>query len=189
MDSTLIVSSGEKSAAALRETLMRENVPRIASCGSVGEARRALATSDYDLVIVNSPLPDESGIEFAQRLSEKQSGQIMLLVREEIFTETTHNLAEYGIITLSKPLQRAAFWNALMLCRATHRRFRMLQRENTKLQQKIEDIRVVDRAKLILISHLSMSEPEAHKYIERQAMDRRMTRREIADGILRTYEN
>ena len=54
---------------------------------------------------------------------------------------------------------------------------------------KIEDIRIVDRAKLILISFMSMSEKEAHRYIEKQAMDLRVTRRAVAEGILKTYEN
>ena len=57
------------------------------------------------------------------------------------------------------------------------------------LEQKIEDIRIIDRAKCILISHLSMSEPEAHRYIEKQAMDMRLTRRKVAEQILKIYEN
>ena len=64
-----------------------------------------------------------------------------------------------------------------------------MQSENRRLVQKLEDIRVVDRAKCMLISYLSMSESEAHKYIEKQAMDKRLTKREIAERILKTYEN
>ena len=54
---------------------------------------------------------------------------------------------------------------------------------------KIEDIRIVDRAKCLLISYLGMSEPQAHKYIEQQAMDKRITKRECADRIIKTYDN
>ena len=39
------------------------------------------------------------------------------------------------------------------------------------------------------MTHMHMREPEAHRYIEKQAMDRRTTRRAIAEGILKTYEN
>ncbi|MDR2650244.1 MAG: ANTAR domain-containing protein, partial [Clostridiales bacterium] len=45
------------------------------------------------------------------------------------------------------------------------------------------------RAKCVLISYLAMSEPEAHKYIEKQSMDMQKTKRVIAEGIVRTYEN
>ncbi|MDR0930197.1 MAG: ANTAR domain-containing protein [Clostridiales bacterium] len=60
--------------------------------------------------------------------------------------------------------------------------------ENTKLNQKIEDIRIIDRAKLVLISYLKMTEDEAHKYIEKQAMNTRRTRRAVAESVLKTYE-
>ena len=48
---------------------------------------------------------------------------------------------------------------------------------------------MIDRDKCILIQYLNMTESEAHRYIEKQAMDMRTTRKTIAEGILRTYEN
>lgn len=64
-----------------------------------------------------------------------------------------------------------------------------MQNENDLLRQKIEDIRLVDRAKCVLIEYLKMSEAQAHKYIEKQAMDLRQTRQEVATAILKTYES
>ena len=63
-----------------------------------------------------------------------------------------------------------------------------LQNENFKLQTKIEEIRLVNRAKCCLIQYLKFSEPQAHRYIEKQAMDTRQTRKEVAQRILSTYE-
>ena len=59
---------------------------------------------------------------------------------------------------------------------------------NDSLKEKIEEIRIVNRAKCLLIEQLKMTEPEAHRYIEREAMDSRRTRREVAQAILRMYE-
>ena len=53
--------------------------------------------------------------------------------------------------------------------------------------QKIEDIRLIDRAKCLLIAYFRINEQEAHRFIEKQAIDRRMTKRKVAEGILRTY--
>ena len=53
---------------------------------------------------------------------------------------------------------------------------------------KGEEIRLVDRAKCALIQYLGMSEATAHRYIEKQAMDLRKTKVQIAEGILKTYE-
>jgi response regulator NasT len=51
----------------------------------------------------------------------------------------------------------------------------------------MEEIRIVNRAKWILINELSMSEPEAHRYIEKQAMDRCISKGQIAKEIINTY--
>ena len=51
----------------------------------------------------------------------------------------------------------------------------------------MEEIRLVNRAKWLLISELKMDEPDAHRYIEKQAMDRCVTRREVAEEIIKTY--
>lgn len=75
----------------------------------------------------------------------------------------------------------------LKLITATRRRLLGLKHENIKLQKKIEDIRLVDRAKCVLIQHLSLTEQQAHRYIEKQAMDRRISKPEVAQGILNTY--
>jgi response regulator NasT len=63
-----------------------------------------------------------------------------------------------------------------------------LENENNKLQKKIEAIRLVDRAKCVLIQYLNMTEPQAHRYIEKQAMDLRQSRVATAENILKTYE-
>lgn len=79
---------------------------------------------------------------------------------------------------------RVLFTQALRMTRAARQRLTGLQSENRRLQQRIEDIRAVDRAKCLLIECCSMTEPEAHAYIEQQAMKRRVTKREIAEAII-----
>ena len=68
-------------------------------------------------------------------------------------------------------------------------RIRSIQNENIRLQRKIDDTRLINRAKGILIEYLSMTEPQAHKYLERQAMDLRISKTEVAKRLLSTYEN
>ena len=64
----------------------------------------------------------------------------------------------------------------------------MLESENMKLQKKIEEIRLIDRAKCILIQYLQMTEQQAHKYIEKQAMNLRQSKVSVAESLLKTYE-
>ncbi|MPN45447.1 hypothetical protein SDC9_193014 [bioreactor metagenome] len=72
---------------------------------------------------------------------------------------------------------------------AMETRLVMFQKENMKLQKKIQDMRLVDRAKSVLMQCLKMDEDSAHHYMEKQAMDLRCTKAEIAQNIIRTYKN
>ena len=56
------------------------------------------------------------------------------------------------------------------------------------IEEKMEEIRLVNRAKWLLIEELNMTEQEAHRYIEKQAMDRCVTKRAVAEQILSTYK-
>lgn len=63
-----------------------------------------------------------------------------------------------------------------------------MEQKTATLEEKMAEIRLVNRAKWVLIEQLKMTENEAHKFIERQAMDRCVTRRTIAENILATYK-
>ncbi len=80
------------------------------------------------------------------------------------------------------------FWHILKLAVDTQIVLQEMQKENKELRLKIEDIRIIDRAKCILISRLNLSEEQAHRAIEKQAMDMRASKRLIAEDILKTYE-
>lgn len=66
---------------------------------------------------------------------------------------------------------------------------RQLQEERDHLKQQMQEINLINRAKLVLMQVLKLSEPQAHRYIEKQAMDLRITKREVAEGVLNTYES
>ena len=70
---------------------------------------------------------------------------------------------------------------------ATQNRWQHFDRENQKLRTKMEEVRIVARAKCILVEYLRMSEQQAHRYIEKQAMDMRTSKKNVAENILKTY--
>lgn len=188
MDSVLIVSSQEKSRQVFEELLATQSYREIVSAGDAGEASRLLLEREFDLCVVNTPLRDEFGTDFAARQSGLEAMQVLLFVKSELAEEVEAKMEDYGVFVLAKPLNRQLLWSALKLMAAAQNRLRGMQDRNLRLQQKLEDIRLVDRAKCTLIAYLKLSEPQAHKYIEKQAMDLRLTRREVAESILKTYE-
>ena len=187
MESALIVSCTEKSIAFFTEMLNVASIGQIVALQTSGEVRRLLLERDFDLIIINTPLKDESGESLSRHIAAKGASQVILVVASEFFDAVSAVCENDGVLTVSKPINKAVFWSVLKLARASQSRLVRMQVENSKLKQKIEDIRIVDRAKCLLISNLSMSEKDAHRYIEKQAMDLRASRRAVAEGIIETY--
>ena len=64
---------------------------------------------------------------------------------------------------------------------------RKSEKKALSIEEKMEEIRIVNRAKWLLISELKMDEQGAHRYIEKQAMDRCILKRIVAEEIIKTY--
>ena len=188
--SALIVSGTEK-GSNLIEDLMRKTsgISDFFYTRNGSEARRMLIENSYDIIIINTPLADEFGHDLALYASTNTVSGLILIVKSEIYEEVCDRVEDYGILVLSKPLSRQTFYSAVKLVSATQKRLLILEKENMKLQKKIEEIRLVDRAKCVLIQYLNMTEAEAHRYIEKQAMDMRKTKKTIAENILNTYDS
>ena len=114
---------------------------------------------------------------------------ILLLVKAELAERTAAKVEDDGILTLQKPNSRQNLYSAIKLLSALSARLRKMEKKNRTLQEKMADIRAVNRAKWLLIEKLGMSESEAHYYIEKRAMDERVPRRELAENIIRSYDN
>ncbi|MDR1157464.1 MAG: ANTAR domain-containing protein [Oscillospiraceae bacterium] len=188
MESILIVSGSEKGREVLREFLSVHAYQDVVYTGHAAETKRLLLDRCFDLCVINTPLPDEFGSDLAISVVEQGVSQVMCLVKSDVADTVSAKLEDYGIFVLAKPLNKQTLWSAFKLMQAAHHRLRGLQNQNDLLRQKIEDIRLVDRAKCLLISYLKMTEPQAHRYIEKQAMDLRLPKREIAIHLIRTYE-
>ena len=129
------------------------------------------------------PSRTSSAVELAAAAAQGNRG-VLLVVKGEIADDVSAKVEDSGVFVIPKPVNRAFLHQALKLVLAARNRFLGLREENVRLQSKIEEIRLVDRAKCILIERCALSEPEAHRYIEKLAMDRRTTRRIIAEEVL-----
>jgi len=187
MESALIVSCTGKSAAVYSEVLSAASVKQITVLKSAKEARRLVLDQDFDLVVINSPLEDESSESLSRHIASQCWSQVLLVVEKDDIDAVSAVCEGDGILTIPKPVNKDFFKSVFSLAKSSGNRIKRIQAENIKLKQKIEDIRVIDRAKLLLISYLNLSEQEAHRFVEKQAMDLRSSKRAIAEGILKTY--
>ena len=188
-DSVLIVSGTAKGAAFLSKLLAAPRFVPVLSASNAGEARRILSQTPCDLVLINTPLPDEFGTELAVETVRDGYAGVLLLVKGELFEQVSYKVEDDGVLTVVKPNAMQTFYQAIKLLVATRARLRMLEQKNQSLQAKMAEIRVVNRAKLLLLEQLKMDENQAHRYIEKQAMDTRRTSREVAESIIKMYGN
>lgn len=185
--SVLLVSSGEKGIDAITGLLRNNEFSAVTTVKSSGEARRLLSVQNFDIIIINTPLSDEFGTELALQLAENTCSGIMLITKADISEVVALKTEDLGVITIAKPIDRTLFHHTLKLLSAVRDKYAVLENENKKLKQKLDEVRLVQRAKRMLMECLHMSESQAHHYIERQAMDMRITKYEVANSIIRTY--
>lgn len=185
--SVLVVSSAEKLNTALVSLLPESHYSPVRFATNISAAKRIWGERSFDYVIVNSPLPDDVGTRFAVDVGSSAGTVVLLLARAEIQDDIREKVAEYGVFTLPKPVNRPVLVLALDWMASTRERLRRLEKKTLSVEEKMEEIRVVNRAKWLLISELKMDEPQAHRYIEKQAMDRCVSKREIAEEIIKTY--
>lgn len=183
----LIVGASDKVFDSFRELLPPDRFDPPLRAGSAGEAKRLLLETSVDLVILNAPLRDEFGTQLALNLSEDNLC-VLMLVPAESFDPVCYKVEEEGVLTLAKPVTRQSLQVCIKLLTAMRAKLMKLDKKNQVLQEKMQDIRTVNRAKWLLIEQLRMTESEAHYYIERQAMDMRLSRREVAENIIRSYD-
>ena len=183
----LLAGSGDKIFDYISEILPRSGYEPILRAGDAGEVRRMLLDSPVDIVIINTPLSDDFGVELALDLAESSMG-VLLLVKNELYDQVCYKTEDSGVLTLGKPMTRQGFYSAVKLLTAMTARLSKMEKVNRTLQEKMADIRVVNRAKWLLIEHHHMKEQDAHYFIEKQAMDTRLSRREVAENIIRTYD-
>lgn len=188
LDKTLIISGSEQALSLLSDLMKSYNGSQIVSASSGNEARRLINRTDFDMVIISTPLPDEFGNELAATIAEKTSAGVMLICKSDIAEEISEKVEVYGVCVLAKPLNKTLFFHSVKLLQTTRARMLSVMKEYSKLQTKIEESRLINRAKCILIQYLKLTEPQAHRYIEKQAMDQRISKLEVAKNILKTYE-
>lgn len=184
----LVVTASPKLTELLGEILPSRDVGKLCAVSSCAEAKRAMLNAEYDIVVINSPLPDEFGSEFSLEVIKKGAAVAVLFSPRQMFEQVADKVEPEGVLVLPKPLGRETLSAAMRIASAMRRRLRAMERENRSLNAKMAEIRLVNRAKWALIESLGMTEEQAHRHIEKKAMDERISKGDAARAILRTYE-
>lgn len=185
--SVLVVSASENFNSALSSLLPVSLCDPIRYVGAVSAAKRLVSQRDFDLVIINSPLTDDVGTGFALDLCSSNGTVPLFIARSDILEGLRSKFISAGVFAVPKPLSQQSFSMALEWMMSARERLRRAETRTLSVEEKMAEIRLVNRAKWLLITELKMEEPQAHRFIEKQAMDRCIPRRAVAEEIIRTY--
>jgi len=185
--SILIVSSSDRFALLVKKSLKNYITIDIAKSSSF--ARRYILEKDYSLVVIDSPLPDETGEDLALDITERRDASVMLIAPEEISGFVMENAADHGILVIRKPAPAGQIDKAIRFLSAVQNKIARLKQKTRKAEEKLEESRAVNRAKLLLVEKKGFTEESAHKFIGKQAMNRRVSRKRIAQRIIEDLDS
>ena len=184
----LIVSSSVKFYASAQKLITEKTGCETELAATATDAKRMLLTSVYPLVIINTPLSDGFGTELAAYAVTELPVNVLLFTSAELFERVKEKTEKLGIVTLARSSPAAAVELTVSTLITSSRKLRAYSTENDKLKDEVETVRLTGRAKLLLMQRYGMTEAQAHKYIEHRAMDAGLTKKTIAENIIKSYE-
>jgi response regulator NasT len=158
----------------------------IIECGD-GEDAVAMALSRLpDIAILDISMPKMDGITATNEIRKRLKIPIIFLTAA-YDAETVQRAKEAGIAALlTKPLRKEELWPAIELAFAHAEEMEQLQEQVEELKETIESRKVIEKAKGVLMRSQGLSEPEAFRRMQKLAMDKRKSMRQVAEAILLT---
>ncbi|NLU83020.1 response regulator [Rhodococcus sp. HNM0569] len=152
-----------------------------------GQEAVELATSlSPDLVIMDIKMPRRDGIDAAQEIAAERIAPVVILTAFSQ-RELVERARDAGAMAyLVKPFSIADLVPAVELATSRFREVTALEHEVADLSGRLEARKLVERAKGVLMERQAMTEPEAFRWIQRAAMDRRSTMKAVAEIVIET---
>lgn len=154
----------------------------------VGEAENGLRAIELaqeckpDLAILDVKMPQLDGISAAEKIIQIAPVLMLTAFSQKELVERARDAGVMAYVV--KPFSINDLVPAIEIAISRHRQMKSLEAEVADLYDRLETRKLIDRAKGILMKALNISEPEAFSWIQKSAMDRRLTMKEIAEAIL-----
>lgn len=163
----------------IRTILSNEGYYIVATTKSGNELTRIVRSNDISIVLIGYKLTDMTIMDIYNNIGELTS--FLAIVNEQ---HKAYIQEQSDIFCITSPINNLILLNSIDMIIQSERKFGAYKKKINTLEQKIEDRKFVDKAKGKLMKNKAFNEEEAFRYIQKQAMDRRKTIREIANEIL-----
>ena len=168
----------------LKEMLEEEGYSVVAEAGDGESAVEHVTTLRPDLAILDIKMPVLDGISAAERIAAERIAPVVILTAFSQ-RELVERARDAGAMAyLVKPFTKADLVPAIEMAVSRFAELQLLEAEVADLNDRLETRKVVDRAKGVLQEKLSLSEPDAFRWIQKTAMDLRLSMRQVAEGVL-----
>ena len=181
----LVAAKGQEK---LKEWLSAICAGEIVLTAGAAQARRKASGDVFSLALINAPLQDESGLELAIDLARNTTAAVVLLVNTGMASLIADTAMSAGVLIVTKPVNQLLFEQTIKVGISCRNRLLMYKEQAERLQTRYEELKVIDRAKCLLIEHMRITEEEAHRVLEKEAMDSRMPRVRVARKVLEKFE-
>jgi AmiR/NasT family two-component response regulator len=168
----------------LREMLVEEGYDVVGEAGDGETAVRLAEELKPDLVILDIKMPIMDGLAAAEKIAGGRIAPVVILTAFSQRDLVERARAAGAMAYLVKPFQKSDLVPAVEIAVSRFSELSVLESEVATLTERLETRKVVERAKGQLMATYAMNEPQAFKWIQRTAMDHRMTMREVADRII-----
>ena len=163
---------------------------RVQQAVTLDEIRRGVsgagAQAPADLLIAVMPLSDGTGIEGIIHVAQRHPQLMTIrLVRQEAYEQVTYQCRNQQIFVIAMPFKRQILAEAASFMLRIRTVMDDKDKELVRLKKNLSEIRIITSAKIRLMQTRQMTEEEAHYYLEKEAMDRSLSKKEVAEEILR----
>ena len=185
MKEILIISSNRKIT-----DIIQKDVDNLFSCSCCDATQgiEQISSNRFDVVLLLADLPGGIDASLAARAVQRTDAAVVVLTDKNQCTEFEKVACDYGVVVLTRPILKSELYTVIKTCAILRNRYRPLCQENARLSQQMTQMKMVNRAKAVLMRTLAMTEDQAHHYIEKQAMDLHISKTEAAIRVLRTYD-
>lgn len=181
----VVIADNETRARNSMAKILTEEGFEVIGQAADGDQALAMAQSMRpDLVILDAALAKKDGIEATAEITGAQLAPVVIVSAVSDREQVTRARDAGALAYLVKPVTRASLVPAVEVAVARHAETTALRADVAQAAQRLESRKVIDRAKGLLMAHHRMTEPEAFRWIQRTAMDRRATAMAVAGAIV-----
>ena len=182
----LLVSSSEKFNNRINP-LSNSIYLDITLSKDIEQARRLIVERKFDIIILDSPIGGNKGFNFILSVCDKDEFGILTIVNTSDYDEAYFRLHDFGVYVLAKPVDEDLLVQSLRIICLTRDKINDIKKNNLSLINKLDEIKIVAEAKMLIVKKLHMDENQAHKLIEQTAMNLRITKKATAEMFIKKY--